>query len=414
MNTSTYLSDAQAFESAGEPVNVSHSSERLGGECLNGETVATSERQQGSNNYKIMVVDDVPLNVKLASAHLSAAGYKNIVSETDSTKALSRLYQEQPDLLLLDIMMPHVSGLDILTAVRCDKQFSHLPVLILTAATDREMKIQALELGATDFLTKPLDAQDLLPRVHNALLVKSHQDDLELKVRQRTQELQHAQEEVVICLARAAEYRDNETGRHVIRVSRYVAIIARELGLAHNTVALMEQAATLHDMGKVGIPDAILLKPGKLTEEEFSVMKKHCVFGADICSGLITDSGQGDSEQSVGVQAAVSTQRPQGCTSPLLKMAGSIAATHHEKWDGSGYPNGLKGEQIPLEGRITAVADVFDALSSRRPYKEPFPLDKCVNILEEGRSQHFDPQIVDVFLSRLDEVVVIRDQYADE
>ncbi len=414
MNTSTYLSESQVFESADEPVNVSHSGECLDGECLDGETVATSERQQGSNNYKIMVVDDVPLNVKLASAHLSAAGYKNIVSETDSTKALARLYQEQPDLLLLDIMMPHVSGLDILAAIRCDKQFSHLPVLILTAATDREMKIQALELGATDFLTKPLDAQDLLPRVHNALLVKSHQDDLELRVRQRTQELQHAQEEVVICLARAAEYRDNETGRHVIRVSRYVGIIARELGLARNTVALMEQAATLHDMGKVGIPDAILLKPGKLTEEEFSVMKKHCVFGADICSGLINYSGQGDSSQSVAAQAAVSTQRPQGCTSPLLKMAGSIAVTHHEKWDGSGYPNGLKGEQIPLEGRITAVADVFDALSSRRPYKEPFPLDKCVSILEEGRSQHFDPQIVDVFLNCLDEVVVIRDQYADE
>ena len=356
-----------------------------------------------------MVVDDVPLNIKLACAHLQTVGYQHFITETDSTKALSVLYQDPPDLLLLDIMMPQVSGLDILQAIRADPRLLHLPVLVLTAATDREMKLQALELGATDFLTKPIDVQDLIPRVHNALLMKSYRDDLEHKVQQRTQELLHAQQEVVHCLARAAEYRDNETGQHVIRVSRYVEIIARELGLPANTVALMKQAATLHDMGKVGISDSVLLKPGKLTDEEFGEMKKHCEYGADICSHSIDGSVNMPKEhQSIGIRLL------ENCTSPLLKMATSIAATHHEKWDGSGYPNGLSGEQIPMEGRITAVADVFDALSSKRPYKEAFPIEKCIAILKEGRSQHFEPQLVDLFLSCLDEVIEIRDRFAEE
>lgn len=361
-----------------------------------------------ANEYKIMIVDDVELNIKLVCAHLSAVGYKHFTTESDPTKALALLYQDPPDLLLLDVMMPQVSGLDILESIRADPNFSRLPILILTAATDRELKIKALELGATDFLTKPLDAQDLIPRVHNALLVKSYQNHLEQKVRLRTRELQHAQQEVVICLARAAEYRDNETGQHVIRVSRYVAIIARELGLDRETVALMAQAATLHDMGKVGIPDSILLKPDKLTDDEFSEMKKHCQYGSDICSYTVHSSDLHNS-----LHTSLGARLLEGCTSPLLKMAGSISLTHHEQWDGSGYPNGLKGEEIPIEGRITAVADVFDALSSKRPYKEAFPLEKCVTILKEGCGRHFDPQLVDLFLGCLDEVVAIRDKHAD-
>ncbi|NOY28791.1 MAG: response regulator, partial [Planctomycetes bacterium] len=191
-------------------------------------TASGSECHRQASDYKIMVIDDVALNIKLACAHLGTVGYKRFITETDSTQALSTFYRDPPDLLLLDIMMPQVSGLDLLETIRADPNFAHLPILILTASTDREMKIQALELGATDFLTKPLDAQDLIPRVHNALLMKSYQDHLEQKVHQRTLELQHAQQEVVLCLARAAEYRDNETGKHVIRVGRYVEIIARE------------------------------------------------------------------------------------------------------------------------------------------------------------------------------------------
>ena len=361
-----------------------------------------------AKDHKIMVVDDIPLNVKLACAHLKTVGYQHFITETDSTRALSRLYQDPPDLVLLDIMMPQVSGLDILQAIRSDAQFAHLPVLILTAATDRNLKIRALELGATDFLNKPIDVQDLIPRVHNALLMKAYRDDLELKVQQRTEQLQHAQEEVVHCLARAAEYRDNETGRHVIRVSRYVEIIARELGLPTSRVALIKQASTLHDMGKVGIPDAVLLKPGKLTNDEFSLMQRHCEYGADICSHSV-DGGNSLPKE----HALMGVRLMESCTSPLLKMATRIAATHHEKWDGSGYPNGLCGEEIPIEGRITAVADVFDALSSKRPYKDAFPAEKCIAILKEGRGQHFDPQLVDLFFNRMDEVLEIRDQFAD-
>ncbi len=368
----------------------------------------TSTAKPDLSNMKIMVVDDVPLNVKLACSHLKVAGYKNFITQSDSTKALTQIYQESPDVLLLDIMMPQVSGLDILEAVRADHHFSHLPVLILTASTESEMKNKALELGATDFLNKPIDTQDLLPRVRNALMMKMHQDHLESLVQQRTAELQEAQREVVHCLACASEYRDNETGNHVIRVSRYVEILAREVGFDNHKTEMIKLASTLHDMGKIGIPDSILLKPGKLTEEEFGEMKNHCNYGKDICSrtGSFT-------HKMLDTSNTIGTKMLENSKSPLLQLASSIAATHHEKWDGSGYPRGLKGEEIPLEGRIVAVADVFDALSSKRPYKDPFPLEKCIAILEEGKGSHFDAELVDLFLGRLDDVVAIRDKYSE-
>jgi len=358
------------------------------------------------SKYRIMVVDDMPLNVKLACAHLATAGYEHFIKVTDSTTVMGELYRDPPDLLLLDLMMPQVSGLEILETIRADDQFSHLPVLILTASTEREHRLKALELGATDFLNKPIDAEEMLPRVRNALFMKAYQNDLESLVEQRTREIRVAQQEVVHCLARAAEFRDNETGKHVIRVGRYVAIIARGLGMDRRAVEMLQQASTLHDVGKIGIADRVLLKPGKLTDNEFEEMKNHCVYGNEIC--------QHHHENEVSGQSLSGIDLFRECQSPLLKLASSIAATHHEKWDGSGYPLGLKGEAIPLEGRITAVADVFDAVSSRRPYKEPFPLEKCIAILEEGRGKHFDPKLVDIFFDHMDEVVQIRDEYADE
>ena len=355
---------------------------------------------------KIMVVDDLPLNVKVACAHLKAAGYKNIVTQNDPTKALTQIYRETPDVILLDIMMPKVSGLDILEAIRSDHHIAHIPVLILTASTENELKIKALELGATDLLNKPIDTQELLPRVHNALTIKMHQDHLESMIQQRTAELIEVQREVVHCLARASEYRDHETGHHVIRVGKYVELIARELGMDSKKVEMLKLASTLLDMGKIGIPDAILLKPGKLTHEEFGVMKNHCGYGQDICS----HSGS-ESVEMLDACNSLGTIMLNESHSPLLKLASLIAATHHEKWDGSGYPAGLKGNDIPLEGRIVAVADVFDARSSKRPYKEPFPLEKCIAIIEEGKGSHFDAQLVDLFLENIDEVVEIRNTY---
>ena len=215
--------------------------------------------------------------------------------------------------------------------------------------------------------------------------------------------------EVIYCLGRAAEYRDNETGRHIIRVGRYVGVIARALGLDVGTVRLLENAAPLHDMGKIGIPDAVLLKPGRLDEAEIEIMRRHTVYGCDIVSTMNREDWRGYAlHTSLGADFMVKT------CSPILKMASVIAMTHHERWDGTGYPRGLKGEDIPLEGRITAVADVFDALGTKRPYKPAMPADECFRIMEENRGTHFDPRVLDAFFASKDEISKIRVDFADE
>ena len=372
-----------------------------------GEACAPCEREATDTKSRILIVDDVLVNVKVVRAHLETVGYRDIVSVTDATQVVSTVYRDDPDILLLDIMMPEISGLDILQTLRADNRYARLPVLILTGAESRELKTEALRLGATDFLTKPVDPEDLIPRVRNALLVKSYQDNLERKVRERTIAFEKSQQEVIHCLARAAEYRDNDTGNHVVRVGRFAGLTARELGLDDRRVQLIEQAAMLHDVGKIGIPDAILLKPGKLTPEEFETVQKHCGFGKKIFQAISRD------EYGVLMTHTTLGAAIVGCDSPLLQMARTIALTHHEKWDGTGYPLGLAGEDIPIEGRITAVADVFDALSSVRPYKPAFPLDKCLAILEEERGKHFEPRIVDAFLARRQEVVAIQIAHAE-
>jgi len=360
--------------------------------------------------YKIMVVDDTPVNLKVIRAYLAREGYKQIEILEDSREALATLLRENPDLLILDLMMPHVSGLDILETIRAIPEFRHLPVIVITAAEEREMKTKSLELGATDFLSKPLDAEDLILRVRNTLELKSYQDSLEEKVLERTAELRKSREDVIHCLARAAEYRDNETGHHVIRVGRYVGLMADQLGVDAQTSHMMELASTLHDMGKIGIPDSILRKPGPLTDEERNHMKKHCEFGAEICT-----PDREKAQESVAAHVVIGAMMFSGsAASPLLQMASRIALTHHERWDGAGYPRGLKGEEIPIEGRITAVADVFDALSSKRPYKAAFPLDKCFGIIEEEAGKHFDPRVVKAFLARKRDVIAVHDAYRDD
>ena len=228
--------------------------------------------------------------------------------------------------------------------------------------------------------------------MRNALAVKAHQDylreyadELERQVQARTVELEASRLEVIHCLGRAAEYRDHDMGMHVVRVGRIAGIIARQMGADPATAELIEQAAPLHDVGKIGIPDAVLLKPGKLTEEEFAIIRRHCEFGKRIVDEMSGDGAGG------GWANAPRAQKIMHAGSPMLQMAARIAMTHHEKWDGSGYPRGLAGEAIPLEGRITAVADVFDALSNKRPYKAAFPLEQCFTMIEEGRGTHFDP-----------------------
>lgn len=364
---------------------------------------------------RIMVVDDEPINVKLIEKQLSADGYSQFVVTTRADEVLTLVESRRPDVLILDVVMPGISGLTLLGQLRSLPAHAHLPVIMVTASTDRQTRNAALDLGATDFLDKPLDPAQLLARVRNALTLKSQFDrlrhwaeDLETEVRRRTAELEASRMELLHCLGRAAEFRDNETGHHVIRVGQYVGLIARELGLDEATVTLLTQTAQLHDMGKIGIPDAILLKPGKLTDDETNLMRQHVQLGTAVLS---PDGGEEDPKFRdhtwVGKEIFCAGR------SPMLRMAASIAFSHHEKWDGTGYPLGLAGEDIPLEGRITAVADVFDALSSVRPYKKPFPLPQCFEMISEQRGKHFDPRVVDAFLARKDQVQQIFEQYAE-
>ncbi len=363
----------------------------------------------------IAIVDDEPIMVDVLRHQLGEGGFRWFVATTESENALAMFRETRPDLALLDISMPGMNGLDILRGMRKDDHLKHIPVIFLTASATTEKKREALNLGACDFLSKPVDINDLLPRVRNALTLKAQQDqlyqhavELEDVVQIRTRDLMHSRLELVRCLGRAAEFRDNETGMHVIRVGRYVNVIARELGYGETEAEIYELAAYLHDLGKIGIPDAILLKQGKLDAVEMEAMRRHASFGREILEPM--SSGQ---DHEFTSHARTASNILEGTTSPLLVTAASIAATHHEKWDGSGYPQGLAGEAIPIEGRIVAVADVYDALSSKRPYKPAFPLGKCLSIMTAERNKHFDPTVFDAFLNRLDDVVAYQHEFSD-
>lgn len=372
-------------------------------------------RPQGSRQPRILIADDEPANIERLKRHLAEAGYADICATTGAAEVLPLMIRTEPDLVLMDLVMPGFNGLDLLTAIRADAELRHVPVVMLTALEDRETKCQALTLGATDFLGKPVDPSELISRVRNVLMVKAHHDhlrnyaaELERKIKERTAQLEASHQDVIHCLARAAEYRDDDTGRHVIRVGSYAGIVARQLGWSESDANMLELAAQLHDVGKIGIPDAILTKPGKLTAQEFDVIQKHCGYGKRIFESLT------DSEWSTWRKHAELGQQILGkCHSPVLEMAAQIALTHHEWWDGSGYPIGLAGEDIPLVGRITAVADVFDALSTKRSYKPAFPIETCFTILEEGRGKQFDPKLLDAFFAAREKVIAVQIMYAE-
>jgi len=359
-------------------------------------------------NSKVMIVDDEPLNVRVLRKYLETVGFTRFVTTSDALQALPMLEEETPDILLLDIMMPGISGLDILEIVREHSQLKFLPVIILTAASDPDTKLDALSRGATEFLGKPVEHAELALRVRNALVAKGHQDRLtdyssylKQQVDNRTAELKESQQDVVNCLARAADYRDGTTGSHVIRVGLYAEVVARQMGCPDHVADLLREAAKLHDVGKIGIPDSVLLKPGKLDEAELKLMRQHCSFGRNIIEQL--PDGRTTLAGSLNGNVA----------SPILRLAASVAYSHHEKWDGTGYPLGLKGAEIPIEGRITAIADVFDALSTKRPYKGAFEIKHCFDILEEGRGTHFDPEVLDAFIASSDAVMDVYHKHSD-
>ena len=310
----------------------------------------------------VMIVDDEPISLNVVQRYLSGLGYERFVSTKDSREAVDLVQRHRPDILMLDIMMPHVCGIDVLAKIREQPGIQHTPVLIMTATRDATTKLQALDLGANDFISKPIDYAELGLRVRNTLMAKGYRDHLsgyagylEDQVRQKITAAKSSEQDIIHCLARAAEYRDGETGQHVVRVGLYAGLIARALGVTASHATLIEQAAKLHDIGKIGIPDAVLKKPGKLDPEELRLMREHCQFGMDIIQQMPNERHREET-----TPGATEQDRPafleilQLDGSPLLKLAAIIAQSHHEKWDGSGYPQGLRGNEIPLEGRITS------------------------------------------------------------
>jgi putative two-component system response regulator len=319
---------------------------------------------------------------------------------TNVDDALAFLDANDVDTVIADIRMPGKDGFELLSEIRSNPKTRQIPVIILTGDADRALKRRALDLGATDLLNKPIGREDLFARIRSALRIKLYEDrlssqveELDFRVRQRTRQLEASHREIVWRLAKAAEYRDDQTGNHVVRVALLSRLLAEGLGKDHDFQDLIFLTSPLHDIGKLGIPDSILLKEGKLSLAERRLMEQHCAMGAEILSQEPTSIAVASLRGS-----EIVLTRGERTANPLLEMAASIALGHHEKWDGSGYPRQLAGTQIPLECRIVAVADVFDALTSWRPYKPPLPGEEGINMLAAEAGRHFDPAVVDAFV----------------
>lgn len=320
----------------------------------------------------VLVVDDEPANLQVLR-HTLQAEYRLLFAK-DGRAALDIVRAERPDLVLLDVMMPGLSGYDVCRTLKQDARTSGIPVIFVTALADAANEEAGLNLGAADYITKPFNPQIIRARARTHLSLVHAREVLETRL------------QIVHSLGRAAEYKDNETGLHVRRMSEYVHIVARALGYSEHDADELLHAAPMHDIGKIGVPDAILTKPGKLTPAEWAIMRQHTVIGARIL---------GD--------------HPSG----LLRMAAKIALNHHERWDGAGYPNGLAGEDIPHAARIVAIADVFDALTSVRPYKPAWSVEEAVALIRSESGRHFDPEVAAAFLDSLPQVLIASERWAD-
>ncbi len=326
---------------------------------------------------RILIVDDEVTNVELLRRLLERAGFTRIVTTCDPREAKDLYVEFRPDLIVLDLHMPHMDGLAVMQELNQIAEATYLPILVLTGDLSPEARREALSRGAKDFLQKPFGVDEVLLRIGTLLetrflylQIQSQNQMLEAKVRERTRELEAAQIEIIERLAKAAEFRDDNTGQHTERVGQMAALIAKQMGLPDGQVSLIRRAAPLHDVGKIGIPDTILLKLGKLSGDEFEIVKTHTTIGARILSGS---------------------------RFPILRLAEEIAFSHHERWDGDGYA-GMSGDKIPLPGRIVAVADVFDALTQQRPYKAAWPIADAMGEIDRQRGRQFDPSLVDAFL----------------
>lgn len=341
----------------------------------------------------ILIVDDEPANLKLLEKMLNRQGYGNLTLIEDPREVMQAYERGVPDIVLLDLNMPHLDGFAVLELLKEKFGTTLPPVLVLTAQQGHGHRLRALENGARDYLTKPFDRAELLARVRNLIeaqlfqkYMRDQNETLEQMVRERTRELRHTRLQIVRRLGRAAEFRDNETGFHILRMSHISVLLARAQGWDDDQCELLLHASPMHDVGKIGIPDRVLLKRGKLDPEEWEIMKTHVAIGAHILDG--DDSA-------------------------LLTLAREIALSHHEKWDGSGYPHGLVGDAIPLSGRIVALADVFDALTSERPYKRAWTVEASLEHIHDQSGKHFDPVLVRHFMQLLPQVLAIRTRFAE-
>ena len=348
---------------------------------------------------KILIIDDVEINSLVLVEALK--NYSNISVSLDSKLAIESLSHSLPDIILLDIFMPNINGFDVCNYIKNNPSTKNIPIIFITSARDPLSLNKAFELGAVDYIKKPFDTLEVNARLKTHLKLKIAEDRLkdqnailEYKVAERTRKLEEknieiteVKRETVSRLCLATELRDTDTGSHIKRIQAYSELIALKCGMPAEDAEQLGLASSMHDLGKIGIPDHILLKPGKLTPEEFEVMKLHTVIGAKALA-----DGQSD----------------------LLRVAHRVALHHHERWDGQGYPHGLSGENIPIEARIVGLVDVFDALLSKRPYKNPLPLDKVISIIQSESGKHFDPNIIEIFLSSLEEILKLKESFSYE
>lgn len=356
---------------------------------------------------RVLIVDDNVTNVRLLEKVLGFSGFNETRSATDPREVPDICREFDPEVLLLDISMPWLDGFELLEILREQYEEDYLSVIMITAQSEHENRIRALKLGVNDFIGKPFDSAEVIMRIQNMLEIKRMHQQLqdqnrqlektnekleesnrllEYRVALRTKELHDTQMEMVSRLVRAVEFRDKVTGNHVYRIGKFAELFGELLGLPHETCFRLNQAATVHDIGKIGISDEILQKKGPLTPEEWTIMKNHTVKGGEILANSTLEA---------------------------LQIGEQVARSHHERWDGHGYPYGLKGDEIPLYGRIVAVCDVFDALMSRRPYKDPFSLDKTLELIRNGAGTHFDPALIVMFMENLTGFLAIWEEWKD-
>lgn len=334
------------------------------------------------NKWRILIVDDEPNNLQLLRQILK--GKYQLSMATDGHQAIEIAHKMQPDLILLDVMMPGLDGYETCIRLKSEPKTTRIPVIFITAKTDVLDEKKGFEVGAVDYITKPVSGPIVLARVATHLALYDQQRMMQIQVLQRTKDLAESQKAAIHMLGEAGHYNDTDTGLHIWRMAAYAATLARKSGWKVSKAKQLEFAAPMHDTGKIGIPDAILKKPGKLNAEEWLVMKTHAQIGYDILSKS---------------------------RSPLFQMAAEVALCHHEKWDGSGYPNGQALSDIPESARIVAITDVFDALTMKRPYKEAWPIAKAFEELKKGRAKHFDPRLIDCFFDHQLDILAVKEEW---